>query len=139
MFSVRRNLLSLLSRTINNTTTNNIITIMGKTIKPKPTGVEKSTRGRGGPNNNRNFTTRAPRQYPAESAAMAPRVSTPPLTEAIPADTMRFADLGAENLLDPILLKTITEDLKFNHMMPVSLSTPFNLHDICMTTDYSPF
>lgn len=56
-----------------------------------------------------------------------PRVATPPLTAPIPMDTMRFADLGKENLLNPILLQTITEDLKFDHMMPVQEAT---LHDL---------
>lgn len=36
---------------------------------------------------------------------------------------MRFADLGAHNLLHPVLLQTITEDLKFDHMMPVQEAT----------------
>lgn len=56
-----------------------------------------------------------------------PRVSTPPLTAPIPTDTMRFADLGKDNLLHPILLNTITQDLKFDHMMPVQSAT---LHDL---------
>lgn len=40
---------------------------------------------------------------------------------------MRFADLGKDNLLHPILLQTITQDLKFDHMMPVQSAT---LHDL---------
>ncbi|KAB8291711.1 hypothetical protein EYC80_006509 [Monilinia laxa] len=50
-------------------------------------------------------------------------VAIPPLTAPVPLDTPRFADLGAENLLNPILLQTITEDLKFDHMMPVQAAT----------------
>lgn len=103
---------------------------MGKTIKPKPTGIIKA-KGKA-PNNSRNFNTNAPRQY-SQSATLAPRVSTPPLTEAIPEDTMRFSDLGAENLLDPILLKTITEDLKFDHMMPVSNFLPPPIFPLFLT------
>ncbi|KAK0121725.1 hypothetical protein ONS95_010011 [Cadophora gregata] len=63
------------------------------------------------------------------SASPAPpiRVSTPPLTAPIPLDTPRFADLANESLLHPILIKTITEDLKFDHMMPVQAAT---LHDL---------
>jgi ATP-dependent RNA helicase MSS116 len=70
-----------------------------------------------------------PRQNVAASAPAPeiPRVSTPPLTETVPLDTPRFADLGKENLLHPELLKTITEDLKFDHMMPVQAAT---LHDL---------
>lgn len=56
-----------------------------------------------------------------------PRVATPPLAEAVPTNTMRFADLGEQKLLNPILLKTITEDLKFDHMMPVQAAT---LHEL---------
>lgn len=55
------------------------------------------------------------------------RVITPPLTARIPSDTIRFVDLGKDGLLHPILLQTITEDLKFDHMMPVQAAT---LHDL---------
>jgi ATP-dependent RNA helicase MSS116 len=66
-------------------------------------------------------------QPPIAQQQAPPRVATPPLTESIPSDTMRFADLGKENLLNPVLLQTITEDLKFDHMMPVQAAT---LHDL---------
>jgi ATP-dependent RNA helicase MSS116, mitochondrial len=56
-----------------------------------------------------------------------PRMSTPPLTAPIPSDTMRFADLGKDNLLHPVLLQTITEDLKFDYMMPVQSATLYDL------------
>jgi ATP-dependent RNA helicase MSS116 len=59
--------------------------------------------------------------------APLPRVTTPPLTEAIPLDTPRFVDLAKEKLLHPVLLQTITEDLKFDHMMPVQAAT---LHEL---------
>ncbi len=52
-----------------------------------------------------------------------PRVATPPLSTPVPSDTPRFADLAKENLLHPVLLKTIAEDLKFDHMMPVQAAT----------------
>lgn len=68
----------------------------------------------------------APQPNMAAKASTA-RESAPPLTEAVPSDTMRFADLGKENLLNPILLNTITKDLKFDHMMPVQAAT---LHDL---------
>lgn len=55
------------------------------------------------------------------------RVATPPLTVAIPQDTPRFVDLAKDNLVHPIILQTITEDLKFDHMMPVQAAT---LHDL---------
>ncbi|TVY13546.1 Mitochondrial ATP-dependent RNA helicase [Lachnellula arida] len=63
----------------------------------------------------------------APPPAPPPRVSTPPLTEQIPLDTPRFADLAKENLIHPIMLQTITQDLKFDHMMPVQAAT---LHDL---------
>lgn len=43
----------------------------------------------------------------------------------VPSDSMRFAEL--EGLLDPLLLKTITDDMKFNHMLPVQEAT---IHDL---------
>lgn len=59
--------------------------------------------------------------------------SKPPLTEAVPLDTPRFADLDAQHL-HPSLTQAITEDLKFDHMMPVQAATlwellPPNRHD----------
>ncbi|KAF5321238.1 hypothetical protein D9619_001167 [Psilocybe cf. subviscida] len=87
-------------------------------------------------------TTRAPRRRgpyhgpsrPASNAtarAVDPpspiRAPTPELSIPIPTDTMRFGDLGKHNLLSPILLQTILEDLKFDYMMPVQSAT---LHDL---------
>lgn len=72
---------------------------------------------------NRPVTTNAAPQ----SARLPPRVATPPLTAPVPLDTPRFADLAAQNLIHPIMLKTITEDLKFDHMMPVQAAT---LHEL---------
>ena len=60
-------------------------------------------------------------QQPQQPPPM--RVSTPPLSVPVPLDTMRFADLAKENLIHPIMLQTITEDLKFDHMMPVQEKT----------------
>ncbi|QSZ37709.1 hypothetical protein DSL72_008808 [Monilinia vaccinii-corymbosi] len=60
------------------------------------------------------------------SASFAEEISAvvvPPLSAPVPLSTPRFADLGAENLLHPILLQTITEDLKFDYMMPVQAAT----------------
>lgn len=55
------------------------------------------------------------------------RVSTPPLTAPVPLDTPRFAELAEQKLLHPVLLQTITQDLKFDHMMPVQAAT---LHEL---------
>jgi ATP-dependent RNA helicase MSS116 len=65
-------------------------------------------------------------QPPVESAPPS-RVATPPLTENVPLDTPRFADL--KDVLDPILIATLIEDLKFDHMMPVQAAT---LKDLLM-------
>lgn len=51
----------------------------------------------------------------------------PPLTEAVPLDTPRFAELQGQNLVHPDIIQTITEDLKFNHMMPVQAATLWEL------------
>lgn len=42
-------------------------------------------------------------------------------------DTPRFADLGKDRIIDSTLLETITQDLKFDHMMPVQAAT---LHEL---------
>lgn len=51
----------------------------------------------------------------------------PPLSEAVPKDTPRFAELANQNLIHPLIVKTITEDLKFDHMMPVQAATLWEL------------
>lgn len=52
-----------------------------------------------------------------------PSVHKAALTIAVPTDTPLFSDLGAENLVNPVLLQTISEDLKFSHMTPVQAAT----------------
>ncbi|KAL7619388.1 hypothetical protein AAE478_009927 [Parahypoxylon ruwenzoriense] len=42
---------------------------------------------------------------------------------SMPTETPRFADLEKEKLLHPVLLRTLTEDMKFNHMTPVQAAT----------------
>ncbi|KAH0301387.1 DEAD-domain-containing protein, partial [Aureobasidium melanogenum] len=59
------------------------------------------------------------------AAAAVPLAPVAPLSIPVPSDSMRFTDL--KNLLDPLLLKTITDDLKFDHMMPVQEAT---LHEL---------
>ncbi|KAJ6443783.1 ATP-dependent RNA helicase [Purpureocillium lavendulum] len=51
----------------------------------------------------------------------------PPLTEAVPLDTPRFADLAGQSLVHPVLVQTITDDLRFDHMMPVQAATLWEL------------
>ncbi|KAK4937157.1 hypothetical protein LTR10_022136 [Elasticomyces elasticus] len=47
----------------------------------------------------------------------------PPPSIEVPKDTPRFSDLQGKNLLDPTVLLTLTDDLKFDHMMPVQAAT----------------
>ncbi|RDL34418.1 p-loop containing nucleoside triphosphate hydrolase [Venustampulla echinocandica] len=73
------------------------------------------------------FSSTAAPRHVATPATTISRVSTPPLMAPIPLDTPRFSDLAKENLIHPVVLKTITEDLKFDHMMPVQAAT---LHEL---------
>ncbi|KAI0471355.1 ATP-dependent RNA helicase MSS116 [Xylaria cf. heliscus] len=49
--------------------------------------------------------------------------SPAPLTVPASADEQKFSDLGKDGLVHPTLLRTITEDLKFEHMTPVQAAT----------------
>ncbi|KAK3185602.1 hypothetical protein K4F52_005702 [Lecanicillium sp. MT-2017a] len=51
----------------------------------------------------------------------------PPLSESVPLDTPRFADLAGQNLVHPSVIDAITQDLKFDHMMPVQAATLWEL------------
>lgn len=101
----------------------NIITIAMQEAKRNPARRHPYKGGRGG---KKPFTTNS---TPRAAAVPPPavRVATPPLTAPVPLDTPRFADLAKENLIHPIMLQTVTEDLKFDHMMPVQAAT---LHDL---------
>lgn len=118
--------------TIINNTNNLTINITAANAMMKESTARPARRGgpygrnqaRGG---NRNNTTAARPSNGDLAMPDIPRVSTPPLAEPVPLDTPRFADLGEENLLHPVLLKTITENMKFDHMMPVQAAT---LHDL---------
>lgn len=50
-------------------------------------------------------------------------IAASPFVPEVPQDTPRFADLEGRNLLDPTVLKTLTDDLQFDHMMPVQAAT----------------
>lgn len=50
-------------------------------------------------------------------------IARPVLSEPVPLNTPRFADLAGSNLVHPTIIQTITEDLKFDHMMPVQAAT----------------
>ena len=76
------------------------------------------------------FGTQAQNGFPSPKKppqSLYSTVSTPPLSTPVPEDTPRFADLGGQNIIDPLLLQTITQDLKFDHMMPVQAAT---LHEL---------
>ncbi|KAF9480813.1 DEAD-domain-containing protein [Pholiota conissans] len=72
-------------------------------------------------------TARRPGPPPAAPAPSLQAEAKAPLTIPVPKDSMRFIELAKGNLLNPVLLQTITEDLKFDHMMPVQSAT---LHDL---------
>ncbi|KAL8391663.1 hypothetical protein RB595_010325 [Gaeumannomyces hyphopodioides] len=84
----------------------------------------------------RGFKQRGPRHGGGQTAAMStaaaaaaapaePVDSSPALTPAPPSDGdgPRFADLAKDNLIDRVLLDTITQDLKFDRMTPVQAAT----------------
>ncbi|EPE03998.1 atp-dependent rna helicase [Ophiostoma piceae UAMH 11346] len=83
-------------------------------------------------------TAQGPNQAPAQpqappkaavvnsgvSSAVPSGIATPMLSEAVPSDTPRFADLHANGqIVDSVIIETITDDLKFEHMMPVQAAT----------------
>ncbi|KPM41451.1 hypothetical protein AK830_g5059 [Neonectria ditissima] len=49
-------------------------------------------------------------------------VTLPALSEPVPLDTRRFADLAGSNV-NATIVQTITDDLKFDHMTPVQAAT----------------
>ncbi|CAM1505912.1 Fc.00g115490.m01.CDS01 [Cosmosporella sp. VM-42] len=69
----------------------------------------------------RSFATTS--QTPPSRESPLPQTSLPPLTEAVPLDTPRFADLAGSKLVHPTIVQTITDDLKFDHMTPVQAAT----------------
>jgi ATP-dependent RNA helicase MSS116 len=77
-----------------------------------------------------NFSRQTHNGSPAptrSSSSPLSTVPTPPLSTPVPQDTPRFADLESHNIIHPTLLQTITQDLKFDHMMPVQAAT---LHEL---------
>ncbi|XXH02060.1 hypothetical protein Hte_008425 [Hypoxylon texense] len=64
-----------------------------------------------------------PSLAPGPSHNTASGVHKAALTIPVPTDTPTFAELGRENLVHPVLLQTIEEDLKFSHMTPVQAAT----------------
>ncbi|QPG99728.1 hypothetical protein C2857_002419 [Epichloe festucae Fl1] len=105
---------------------------MSDKLSDKPRGQRNGVRRRRGP---RSGPRGKPQFTPAEDSSSAMDVddapsandSKPALTEHVPLDTPRFADLGGQNLLHPSLIQAITDDLKFDHMMPVQAATLWEL------------
>jgi ATP-dependent RNA helicase MSS116 len=62
-----------------------------------------------------------------QSTAPPPADSKPALSEAVPQDTPRFAELAGQNLVHQSVIDAITQDLKFDHMMPVQAATLWEL------------
>jgi ATP-dependent RNA helicase MSS116 len=55
------------------------------------------------------------------------RPAAPTLSEPVPQDTPTFASLAGQSNVHQTLIDTITQDLKFDHMMPVQAAT---LHEL---------
>ncbi|KAI8958097.1 DEAD-domain-containing protein [Daldinia sp. FL1419] len=88
------------------------------------------------PNRPQPFTYRNPTQSrgnPEASGLHIPSASETPHKNgassnvSTPTDAPTFAELAKDNLIHPVLLKTISEDLKFNHMTPVQAATIYPL------------
>jgi ATP-dependent RNA helicase MSS116 len=85
--------------------------------KPAP-----SRKGHGNRRPGKNHAFKPPR--PQQVAPLSiPASPLRPLTPDVPQDTPRFAELEGQNLLDPTILRTLTDDLHFDHMMPVQAAT----------------
>lgn len=85
-------------------------------------------------NNGNGAASQSTSQGPSQGRQASPppnrpfgAVAQPELTIAVPADTPKFIDLGKEKLIEPILLQTITEDMRFDHMTPVQAATIHHL------------
>ncbi|POR39500.1 ATP-dependent RNA helicase, mitochondrial [Tolypocladium paradoxum] len=107
-------------------------------MSDKPKGRRPDRRRGGGPGRRRgprNPTDGSSNAaFPAEASSQGlqgrappPHDARPPLTEAVPLDTPRFAELAGQHLVHPVLVQTITEELKFDHMMPVQAATLWEL------------
>lgn len=59
---------------------------------------------------------------PAQTAEASSQGGRPALSEPVPLDTPRFADLAGTDV-HPALLAALTQDMKFDHMMPVQVAT----------------
>lgn len=58
-----------------------------------------------------------------QHASLSTLPNLPPPSIAVPQDTPRFEELRPKNLLNSTILDTITNDLQFDHMMPVQAAT----------------
>jgi ATP-dependent RNA helicase MSS116 len=84
--------------------TNNARPYMGSKERQRPQGATQS-------------------RISQQQAYVSTLPSLPPPSIEVPKDTPRFADLRQKNILDPIILDTLTSDLGFDHMMPVQAAT----------------
>lgn len=106
--------------------------------KRRPDRRRGGGRRGGGPGGQRGPSTRnhdhdAQQNGHAPSAAPSQRQETeniPPKEtpqssskETVPLDTRRFAELSQGNLVDPLFVQTITQDMKFDFMTPVQAAT----------------
>ncbi len=64
-----------------------------------------------------------PTSLDQQQAFLSSLPNLPPPSIEVPKDTPRFAELHGKNVLDPTILNTLTNDLGFDHMMPVQAAT----------------
>lgn len=102
-----------------------LVTLTSITMDTPGRAPRRQNRRRPAGNNDEN---RRPRQngfhqnafQASAQSAVAPATSA---AAVIDENSPRFADLAAENLIDKVLLDTITQDLKFDRMSPVQAAT----------------
>ncbi|KEF56689.1 uncharacterized protein A1O9_06878 [Exophiala aquamarina CBS 119918] len=88
-------------------------------------GHSKPANSRKGLGNRRPGKNHAPKPARATQVAPLTTVARPPSpsTPDVSQDTPRFSELQGKNLLHPTILETLTDDLHFDHMMPVQAAT----------------
>ncbi|KAI1152865.1 ATP-dependent RNA helicase MSS116 [Nemania diffusa] len=107
--------------TITPTLTRNFLDEMTATQNKK---LKQSARWRSRGTSTQKFSTQATKHTRAQNEPSNSSGSSAPLAPSISSDEQqKFSDLGEGNLIHPTLLRTVTEDLKFEYMTPVQAAT----------------
>ncbi|KAI1103381.1 DEAD-domain-containing protein [Jackrogersella minutella] len=90
--------------------------------QPQKTTSKSSRRrfGTGQRRQNENNSTSDAQDTTSSISEAPPRIS-------VPLGTPKFSELAKDNLVDPVLLQTISQDLKFDHMTDVQAATIYPL------------